>query len=247
MIHLVCSANASLYQRELEAMHRLRWRIYVEERGWRALRDMQPQAGLERDCYDDERAHYLLAIDEGGAVVGGMRVRPTDDRSLIGDAFSHLVEDAQVLCGSPKIWELTRLMRAPSSRAQDGNVRYAMNCALIEFCLSRGVEQLIATSETFLLPMTRKAWGPKLRPLGLPKPYAEGEVIAVALTPDREALIQMRTAGGLTEAQIYEHPPARMDGDDDPLVAAKLVAAIRSGAIGADMIRVAQTNEMEAA
>lgn len=228
MIHLISSANASLYAPQLDAMHRLRWRIYVEERGWRELRQMQSQAGLERDAYDDERAHYLLAIDDSGAVIGGMRVRSTDDRSLLRDRFAHLVEDEAAILPSPMTWELTRLLRAPASRSHESFLRYSMNCALIEFCLSRGVRKLIATSETFLLPMTRKAWGTKLRPLGLPQPYAEGEVIAVELTPDRQALETMRAAGCVEHAQLYEHAaPSRLRAED-PLADARLIGALRS-------------------
>lgn len=233
MIHLICRANASLYADELRAMHQLRWRIYVEERGWRALRAMQAEEGLERDIYDDERAHYLVALDDEGAVLGAMRVRPTDDRSLIKEVFPHLVEDPSALRPDPRTWELTRLMRDPARRAQEGALRYEMNCALIEFCLSRGIERLIATSETFLLPMTRKAWGEKLRPLGLPHAYEEGEVIAVELLPDLQALKRMRSAGAVTTAQLYEHPVPCEGGGEHPLQISKAIAAMRCKAADA--------------
>lgn len=206
LIHLVSPELKHLYPAQIEAMHRLRWRIYVEERGWRALREMQSEPGLERDEYDDERAHYLLAIDDEGAVLGAMRLRPADDRSLLGDRFSHLIETPAPPRFGSDVWELTRLLRAPMSRSKDGVVRYSMNCALIEFCLSRAVVRLIATGDTFLLPMTRKAWGAKLRPLGLPQPYEEGEVIALELAPDCEALAAMRAAGAINAPCLYEHP-----------------------------------------
>jgi acyl-homoserine lactone synthase len=231
MIHLVTSANAILYKPQLEQMHRLRWRVYVEERGWRELREMQAEPGLERDCYDDARAHYLLALDMDGSVQGAMRVRSADDRSLLLDRFSHLLDEP--VATFPDVWELTRLLRAPMSRAREGAVRYSMNCALIEFCISRGVKKLVAESETFLLPMTRKAWGPKVRPLGLPQSYEEGEIVAVELTPDKEALSMMRAAGAVEHPQFFEHPAPWRAYGHDPVAAAAAIEALYAAPQGA--------------
>jgi acyl-homoserine lactone synthase len=231
MIHLITPANAILYKSQLEQMHRLRWRIYVEERGWRELREMQEEPGVERDEYDDDRAHYLLAIDSDGTVQGGMRVRPADDRSLLFDRFSHLLDEPVEV--GPQVWELTRLLRAPLSRAREGVLRYSMNCALIEFCISRGIKTLIAESETFLLPMTRKAWGPKVRPLGLPQAYEEGEIIAVALSPDKEALAMMRAAGSVEHPQFFEHPAPWRAFGHDPIAAAQALEALYAAPNGA--------------
>jgi len=150
-------------------------------------------------------------------------VRPADDRALLTDKFRHLIEEPAGVEGQSDVWELTRLLRAPLSRSQDGIVRYSMNCALIEFCLSRGINRLVAASETFLLPMTRKAWGPKVRPLGLPQPYEEGEIIAVELKPDCEALAAMRAAGAVTTPQLYEHPTPWLPIGHDPVTHARLV------------------------
>jgi acyl-homoserine lactone synthase len=229
MIHLITAANAILYKSQLEEMHRLRWRIYVEERGWRELREMQAEPGVERDAYDDALAHYLLALDDGGAIQGGMRVRPMDRGSLMFDRYAHLIDGSEEIDLHGGVWELTRLLRAPLSRSAEGAVRYAMNCALIEFCVSRGVEKLIAASETFLLPMTRKAWGAKVRPLGLPTPYEEGEIIAVELTPDKEALAAMRAAGAVEAPQLFEHPAPWRAFGHDPLAAAAAWAGIHAG------------------
>ncbi len=228
MVHLVTPEHRCLYHDQLEHMHKLRWAIYVEERGWRALREKQAIPGYERDEYDDERAHYLLAIDDDGALLGAMRVRPADDRSLLADQFAHLVDRDFRREFDASVWELTRLLRAPQNRSRDGHVRFAMNCGLIEFCLTRDVTHLVATAETFLLPMTRKAWGPKVRPIGLPQPYAEGDVIALELTPDVDALAAMRIAGSITSSQLYEHPKPWQALDPDPVPAAHLFAALRA-------------------
>ena len=46
MIHLVTCANRALYARQIEEMHRLRWKYCIEERGWRELRDLQSEEGV---------------------------------------------------------------------------------------------------------------------------------------------------------------------------------------------------------
>ncbi len=224
MIHIVSPHLRPLYADQIAQMHRLRWRIYIEERGWRALREKQAEPGSERDEYDDERAHYLLAIDDDGQVLGAMRLRCAADRSLLADHFAHLIESDRPLNFGADVWELTRLLRAPMNRSKDGLVRYAMNCALIEFSISRRISRLIATGDTFLLPMTRKAWGVKVRPMGLPQPYDEGEVIALELFPDHEALQAMREAGAVTRPCLYEQPPLIEALDADPVRAARLSA-----------------------
>ncbi|MBL8549233.1 MAG: hypothetical protein JNJ73_04565 [Hyphomonadaceae bacterium] len=208
MIHVISAANAQSYQPQLEAMHRLRWKAYIEERKWSELREMQAEPGFERDQYDDARAFYLLPLGDDGDVLGSMRLRSTVDGSLLGDRFRHLVDDADRLEPRPDVWEFTRILRAPECRDRDGAVRFAMNCALIEFCLSRGIRRVVASCDSFIFPTTRRAWGRKVAPLGLPKPYPEGEVMALELTPDVEALYAMRQAGGIREPQLYEHPAA---------------------------------------
>jgi N-acyl-L-homoserine lactone synthetase len=206
-------------------MHALRWAIYIEERGWAALRAKQAVEGFERDEYDDALAHYLLAIDDDASVLGAMRLRPASGRSLMADHFPQLIEGPQPPHFDEGDWELTRLLRAPLCRSREGSVRFAMNCALIEFCMAHDVRRLIATAETFLLPMTRKAWGPKVRPLGLPQPYDEGEVIALALFPDAEALAAMRRAGAVSDTQLYQHRSLH-----NPVEAAARVSALRAAA-----------------
>jgi N-acyl-L-homoserine lactone synthetase len=234
LIHVVTHANAHLYAAQLDAMHRLRWTIYIEERGWAALAAKQPRQGYERDEYDDDLAHYLLAIDDDGAVLGAMRLRPAAKSSLMADHFAYLIEGEEPPQFATTDWELTRLLRAPLCRSREGAVRFAMNCALIEFCLGRGVQRLIATAETFLLPMTRKAWGAKVRPLGLPHPYPEGEVVALALYPDAEALCAMRAAGAVVSSQLYEHAPSCNGMARDPVRSANDVARARAGAVVCD-------------
>lgn len=204
MIHIVTAANSSLYQRELEEMHRLRWRFFVEHRQWRDLEAAQAKPGFERDEYDDDRAVYLLALSDAGEVQGSMRLRPTDDRSLIGDKFPFLIapEGEGALGGD--VWEITRLMRSPAYRGSDGELRLRINYAACEFALARGVSRFVCVIDTFLLPAMRSLNRDKHRVLGLPHAYAEGEMIAVELKPDEEWLARCRALGNFEGPIMYE-------------------------------------------
>ncbi len=207
MIHIVTASNRALYANALDEMHRLRWAFFVEQRGWEDLRAQQTIMGFERDRYDDDRAVYLLALSTDGRVEGSMRLRPTDDGSLVTDHFSSLIAPETQAAFGPKVWEITRLMRAPAFRGSDGELRLRLNCAACEFAISRGIERFVCVVDTFLLPAMRALNRDKHRVLGLPQPYAEGEMIAIELTPDHEWLQRVRALAGFDGPVMCERLP----------------------------------------
>jgi acyl-homoserine lactone synthase len=206
MIHVVTAANRALYVKQLDEMHRLRWRFFIEQRKWTDLAAAQAEPGFERDEFDDDRAVYLLALGEDGAVNGSMRLRPTDDTSLIGKHFPHLLAPECKPRLGPSIWEITRSMRTPEYRGSDGELRLKINCASCEFALSRGIERYVAVIDTFLLPAMRALNRDKHRVLGAPHQYAEGEMIAVELRPCLEWLEMCRERGGFDQPMMFEQP-----------------------------------------
>lgn len=226
MIHIVTHANRALYARQIEEMHRLRWQFYVEQRNWKKLREMQPVEGLERDEYDDEQAVYVMGIDAYGGVTGSMRLRPTHKNSLIADHFMHLVEDPEGFKPGPDVWEITRIVRKPENRSKDHALRFAMNTAMIEMALARGVKRFVATADSFLVAQTRLLWRHKFRPLGLPMPYPEGEVIALDFDCDEESLAMVREAAGFVTPQAFEPMPPFHDRPRDPVIEEKIARQI---------------------
>lgn len=211
MIHVVTAENRATYGRELAQMHRLRWLFFIEQRGWSALHALQTTPGVERDEYDDARAVYLLALSEEGDVQGAMRLRPTDDKSLIGDKFPFLVgpeTDAQF---GAQTWEITRLMRSPDYRGSDGELRLRINYAACEFAIARGITRFVCVVDTFLLPAMRALNRDKHRVLGLPHVYDEGEMIAVELKPDEEWLARCRALAGFSGPVMYERASTALD------------------------------------
>lgn len=228
MIHLVTAANRAAYARQIEEMHRLRWKFYIEERGWGRLREIQEVEGYERDEYDDDRAVYVMGIDADGGVTGSMRLRPTDDKSLLADHFPHLIDDTADFTPAPDTWEITRIVRKPENRSKDHTLRFAMNTAMLEMAVCRGVRKFVATSDSFLVAQTRSVWRHKFRPLGLPMPYAEGEAIALDFDADEESLQMTRERAGIVSTQMFELGPLVPDRPMIDVVLAERIARLAS-------------------
>lgn len=219
MMHVVTAANRSIYSRQIEEMHRMRWKYYVEIRGWRELREMQTEPGFERDCYDDELAVYLLGLDDDGHVTGSVRLRPTHDKSLLADRHMHFLDDPDSFQPSPTTWEVCRIIRKPEERKKDDHaLRFMTNAAMMEFALSRGVTKLIAGGDSFFLPNSRRTWRHKFHLLGFPQPYEEGEFIVGMVEVDEETLRLVREAAGFVSAQMFEIPAPVPGRAYDPVV-----------------------------
>ncbi|RUZ56377.1 acyl-homoserine-lactone synthase, partial [Mesorhizobium sp. M7A.F.Ca.US.007.01.1.1] len=85
-----------------EAVHRLRYKIFVEEMGWDDLR--RPD-GLELDQFDHDEAVHQIVI-RGGEVAGYQRMLPTTRPHLLTEVLTDLSEGTPP--SGPNIWELTR-------------------------------------------------------------------------------------------------------------------------------------------
>jgi acyl-homoserine lactone synthase len=86
-LHAVDHSNRDLYEDALDQHYVLRKKIYMDERNWRALRDVN---GRERDQFDMESSVYLLAIDPQGQVAGGTRLLPSEGPTLLSEVFPQL-------------------------------------------------------------------------------------------------------------------------------------------------------------
>jgi N-acyl-L-homoserine lactone synthetase len=227
MIHVVTDANRADYQAQIDEMHRLRWNYYIGDRNWRELRELQSQEGYERDCYDDQRAVYLLSLDAGARLNGAIRMRRTDRPTLLTDRYWHLVDDPGALALGPDVWEITRVIRTPQNRVKDGAVRAALHAGMVEFALTRGASRLVGVCDTFMLPGIISLWKHKFRPIGLPQPYEEGEMIAVGFDIDEEILAMLRDRGQFGAAQMFEPPPP-CPAEISPFVRERILRALHT-------------------
>jgi acyl-homoserine lactone synthase len=180
------------HQALFDQMFRQRYEIYVKRRKWSGLK---PVGDQERDVYDTAEAIYLVALDAEDEILASLRLLPTVRPHILGDLFPHLATE-----GVPKgtaVLELTRFYVAPfrSSRAVRDWLVGVLCAGMIEYCLSNNVREVTSVIDTFLLKlMLSMEW--RVRPLGLPRPYPEGEAVAVAVEMTPEILASTcRTKG----------------------------------------------------
>ena len=201
-VHVVHANNRSLYLDEIEAMHRHRYEIFVQERGWKAL---ESPDRLDIDEFDTRDATYLIAIDKAGAVMGSARLIPSWRPNMLKTLFPEYCL-GEVPTG-PGIWEWTRHTTPGRRHSKDLNiaVQFFMNMAVLEFAQSRAIDSFIGILETSLLPYTAELGWESL-PLGTPHHYGEGVAIAIQSAVRPGHLQRLRKAGGIPDAILIEVP-----------------------------------------
>lgn len=228
LTHIVTAETASAYRAELEAMHAMRAELFVRRLGWAALR-IGPDGG-ERDEYDDGQTAYLLTLNDDGRLVAGMRMRRTTDRCMIAEHFPHLVAAGPDTVRGEDVWEGSRYMLAGDMRGAAGiDALNSLHIASVELALSRGLRRFIGMCDTHFLPgMRRTGW--RIKHLGLPARYDEGEAFAFEVEVSADALADARSQLGLHGVTTLELP-VRHDGQSviQWARAGELVAALRSG------------------
>jgi acyl homoserine lactone synthase len=103
MIRLVQGHQRSAHAREVDAMHRLRRKVFHDRMGW----EVSVIRHWEIDGFDVLDPLYLLSIDQNHRLVGTLRLLPTTGFTMINDVFGELLPDKAPIV-SPLIWESSR-------------------------------------------------------------------------------------------------------------------------------------------
>ncbi len=103
MIRVVQGHQRSAYPREMDAMHKLRRKVFHDRMGW----DVAVVRDWEIDGFDVFDPLYLLSVDESDRVVGTLRLLPTTGFTMVNDVFDELLPDGAPIV-SPLIWESSR-------------------------------------------------------------------------------------------------------------------------------------------
>ncbi|MEN9856713.1 MAG: hypothetical protein RLZZ157_1839 [Pseudomonadota bacterium] len=198
--HLITPRNRYLYLSEIEAMHRHRHEIFVDEMGWAALRSPD---GIDIDQFDTQHSHYVIILDSNGQLVGSDRLNPTIHTYMLGSMFPHFAQ-AQIPIG-PGIWEWSR--HAPGHPAWpeslNRRVRLLSTVAILEFAMLNNITAYTGILESRVLPMAmRLGWQP--RPLGTPVDYGEGEGVACNCPVDLSILPRLRRLAGVSEPLLKD-------------------------------------------
>jgi acyl-homoserine lactone synthase len=211
-IHVITDENKAGYEAILDEYFRLRHEIFVGERGWR---DLERPDGRDMDAYDNERATYLIALDNG-RVIGGLRLYPTLMPHMISESFAHLVRGRNVLSGET-ILECTRYFIVRERRT--GRTDCRLLAAFQQFCLEEGITEVTAVVEMWWLPRWQQA-GFKVRPLGLPTMVEGQPCIAAAIQISEDSLRHVSRLAGLRGSCLVRAAGAPAFTDRVPHVAA---------------------------
>ncbi|SFU43205.1 acyl-homoserine lactone synthase [Methylobacterium sp. 174MFSha1.1] len=196
MIHVVTAANQDRYAAEMEEVWRLRHKVFVEEKGWSALR--RPD-GREIDQFDTAHAAHFLAI-ENGQVIGYSRLLPTTRPHLLSDVLPELCEGDRP--AGPQIWEWTRQAVAPSHRTRGKNhpVTLEVMTGIVEWGLENGVTGFLAQMPIlYLLHVLQLHF--RAVPLGVPAEIDGERIIAVEARFDARTLRKLQEIRG-TKASV---------------------------------------------
>lgn len=211
MIHLVTEANRHLYRAELQALHALRRCHFIEERGW-ALTERD---GGEYDAYDDDLARYLIGFGPEREIEVACRIRSTEHGGLIPDHFAHLIGDHEPPPRAAGAYECTRYFAVAAARGRRGFVaRSRLHVAMVEHVQDLGGERLLGFVDLPFLAHLRRFSGLRIRPVGLPSPYEDGDTIAFEIGVTAQDLAETRRRLQLPGRQLFIAPPWLPAGAD---------------------------------
>lgn len=196
MIHIVTSENRHLYGPQLRAMHERRRPQDADTNGWV---DLAALDGGEIDDQDDARAIYLLGFDDALRLEVGLRVRPTDDRCKLADAFPHLIAPGESPKKGRDVWEVSRLFATEVCRTRKdprfGERVLEAWAAAMELALASGVTRLVGMIDMRLYPKILNS-PIDIRLVGLPRLSEHGVVAGSEVAVSRALLDRVLEAIG---------------------------------------------------
>lgn len=211
LVHVVTPANRSAYVDFLPRMFEQRKNVFVDWMGWSGLNVVD---GQERDQIDDvPQIEYILTINEFGELIGSSRFVPSLGPHLLSGPLKDYVQRPYEV--GPNVWEWTRYAPTVSNDTPNAKAARAyMLTAVQEWCLSKGVTQLLGISDDSNIAFaSRMGWNS--RPLGLPKAHGdEAPATAIMFETTPQSLKTTREFWKMTQPVTYQAPPPM---DDKPI------------------------------
>ena len=177
MIEEFSLATAHLFQDALASQARLRYEVFVRQRGLAH----SSFDNLEFDEFDTPAAVYLVWRDDDRIVRGLARLLRTDRPYMLASYWPHLVESRKLPC-SDAVWEVTRVCVDKAVKPELRRTIFPeLLCAISEFIEARdGCGMIGVTRQHLLSHFLRRGidW------LGKPA-LIEGEIERAFFVPTR--------------------------------------------------------------
>jgi N-acyl-L-homoserine lactone synthetase len=185
MISVVDEHNITEHAKLVDAMFRLRARVFAGRLGWQ----VDVHDGQERDRFDDENPLYVIDSDDAGHVLGSLRLLPTTGKTLFREVFADTFPDASGLM-SPAIWECSRFCvdetAASASGGRLAQVSGTLIASLGEIGVRSGIESYLGNFDATMIRIYRRL-GCEVDVLGHTDRY--GRRVYLGLFPVSEAIL----------------------------------------------------------
>lgn len=205
MIDVLMGSDVGARRADIEAMHRLRYRVFKVRLGW----DVPARNGLERDQFDDLDPVYFLAFDPANRFVGTWRMLPTTGPYMLQKVFPMLLGNESAP-SQPNIWEGSRFAVECEYEGKAGlsavsRVTGEIFCAVVEFCCANGIDEVMTVYDTRiarLLPRIgcRPKWRSQVMRIG------NTPTVAGRFDATEEVLAEIRASNGI-RASVIRHAP----------------------------------------
>lgn len=190
-----------------------RTEVFAQGRGW----SLPLKYGRDIDTYDHDDAAYVVASDDDGVVIGGVRVNRTDQGCLSADLFPHLYADGQPTVGA-HIFEGTRYFVAPKER--NAKLVRALRCEVVAVAFEHVQRQGGTLFQTVVDTPMLSAFMEMSREvtvLGGSHPYGGGkgaqgggECVLMQVPVTTAVIAEVRAAASLSHAEARSRRQARV-------------------------------------
>lgn len=198
MLLIVDALNAERFGDVLDAMYRLRARVFAGRLGW----DVQVRDGKEIDAFDALDPAYVIGLDDDGHVVSCVRALQTTGPHMLADVFSDIL-DGEPPLRSPTIWESTRFCVDTDrlGRGRGPNTVSHATCELmigsLEFAMESGITDIITVIDPVMDRVLRRSDNAPCDYVGSARPMGKVAALAALLDCTEERVARVRAFAGI--------------------------------------------------
>ncbi len=156
-VTLITPENHHHFHRELEAIFKLRHKVFNEDLGW----NLPHVEGQEFDKFDAHSLHFFVRGTDN-EIIGSWRLMPTTKPYLTAEAFPELLEEIGIV-SDPSVWDLSRGCIDREKIGPDKKLRREVIASLIssiyEFGIMNGIAEFLSVQNRITTIIANRALG----------------------------------------------------------------------------------------